>query len=176
MTKAKTREQRLSKKLAESFVSEDVKDVKSYVIFDIIVPTVKDTILDLINMAFYGESYGNRRTKNRGYYTNERVSYSSYYKSDRDRDRHDERRRSRRSTEVPEIIVDTRVEAQDVLEEMNNLIDEYDSVTVADLCQIVGITGQYTDEKFGWYDLSSARIRRDRNGYLLDLPRPKPID
>ena len=174
VTKAKTREQRLSKKLAESFVSEDVENVKSYVIFDVIIPTVKDTILDLINMAFYGESYGGRRGGNRkGYYTNERTSYAAYYKSDRDR----EKKRSRRSNDIPEIIVDSRAEAQDVLEEMNNLIDEYDVVSVADLNQICNITGSYTDEKFGWYDISRARIKRVGPGeYTIDLPRPKPLD
>ena len=176
MTKAKTREQRLSRKLAESFISEDVKDVKSYVIFDVVIPTIKDTIMDLFNMAFYGESYGNRNTRSnrRGYYTNERTSYSSYYKSDRDRDI---TRRSRRSNDIPEIIVESRADAQDVLEEMNNLIDEYDDVSVGDLNQIVGITGTPQDEKWGWFDISSARIKKvGPREYLVDLPRPKPLD
>lgn len=176
VTKAKTREQRLSRKLAESFISEDVKDVKSYVIFDVVIPTIKDTIMDLFNMAFYGESYGNRNTRSnrRGYYTNERTSYSSYYKSDRDRDI---TRRSRRSNDIPEIIVESRADAQDVLEEMNNLIDEYDDVSVGDLNQIVGITGTPQDEKWGWFDISSARIKKvGPREYLVDLPRPKPLD
>lgn len=173
VAKAKTREQRLSKKLRDSFVPEDINDVKTYLIFDTIIPHVKDTILDLINMAFYGESYGGR-SKRRGYYTNERTSYSSYYKSDKDREQR--RERSRRSTDIPEIIVSSRMEGQDVLEEMNNLIDEYDQVSVADLNEIVGITGQYTDENFGWFDISSARVKRvGPNEYLLDLPRPKSL-
>lgn len=146
-------------------------------IFDVVIPTVKDTIMDLFNMAFYGESYGNRNTRSsrRGYYTNERTSYSSYYKSERDRER--DYRRNRRSNDVPEIIVDSRADAQDVLEEMNNLIDEYDDVSVGDLNQIVGITGTPQDEKWGWYDISSARIKKvGPREYLVDLPRPKPLD
>ena len=176
VAKAKTREQRLSKKIRDSFVPEDINDVKTYLIFDTIVPHIKDTILDLINMAFYGESYGGRRSSRRGgYYTNERTSYASYYKSDKDRDR--QRERSRRSNDIPEIIVESRMEGQDVLEEMNNLIDEYDQVSVGDLNQIVGITGSYTDERFGWYDITSARVKRvGPNEYLIDLPRPKPLD
>ena len=175
VAKGKTREQRLSKKLRDSFIPEDIQDVKTYLIFDTIIPHVKETVLDLINMAFYGESYGGgRRNSKRGYFTNERTSYASYYKSDRDREK---RERSRKSNDIPEIIVESRADGLDVIEEMNNLIDEYDSVSVGDLNQIVGITGNYQDEKFGWYDISSAKVKRvGPEEYLIDLPRPKPLD
>jgi len=165
----------LSKKLRDSFIPDDIQDVKSYLIFDTIIPHVKETVLDLINMAFYGESYGGRRNSRRGYYsTNERTSYASYYKSDRDREKRD---RSRKSNDIPEIIVESRADGMDVIEEMNNLIDEYDSVSVGDLNQIVGVTGNYQDEKFGWYDISSAKVKRvGPDEYLIDLPRPKPLD
>ena len=172
VTSAKTKPQGLGKKFLDTFISEDVEDVKSYVIFDVIIPNVKDGIMDLLNMMFFGDTGRRRRG---GYYTNEKTSYSAYYKSDRDRERRKNEPR-RRSCDVPEIIVDTRMDANDVIEEMNNLIDEYDSVSVADLNQIVGITGSYTDEHYGWYDISSVRIRRANGGYLIDLPRPKPID
>lgn len=173
VTQAKTREQRLSKKLADALLPSDVQDIKSYLIFDVVIPQIKDSFMDLLNMAFYGEARRSAPSR-RGYYTNERVSYNAYYKSDRDRDRREQR--TRRSNDIPEIICDTRNDAQDVIEEMNNLIDEYDNVSVGDLNQIVGITGTPQDEKFGWYDISSARVRRCADGYLVDLPRPRPID
>jgi hypothetical protein len=169
----------IGKQFAESFVNEDVENVKSYVIFDVIVPTIKDTILDMISMAFYSDTYtsrGRRRSRSGGYYSsNERTNYNSYYRSDRDReDRRSTRRR--RSSDAPEIIVDTRDDARDILDEMNNLIDEYDSCSVADLNDMVGMTSEHTDEKWGWTNLNRASIKRDRDGYLLDLPRPEPLD
>ena len=174
ITTAKTREQRLSRKLRDSFIPEDIQDVKTYLIFDTIIPHVKDTILDLINMAFYGETYGGRRGGRRGYSTNERTSYAAYYKSDKDRDR---RERARRSTDIPEIIVDSRAEGLDVIEEMTNLLEEYGQVSVADLNEICNITGEFTDEKFGWYNLGNARVKRvGPSEYLIDLPKPKPLD
>ena len=48
-------------------------------------------------------------------------------------------------------------------------------VSVADLNDIIGVTGSYTDNKYGWYDLSSAQITRDKSGYALKLPRVRPL-
>ena len=47
---------------------------------------------------------------------------------------------------------------------------------MADLYDMVNITGDYTDTKWGWYDLRGAGVERIRSGYLLDLPRPVPLD
>lgn len=175
VTQAKTREQPLGKKIAEALLPSDVRDIKTYLIFDVLIPQVKDAFMDLLNVAFYGESRRRAPSSRAKYYTNERTSYSNYYRyGDRDRDRREER--SRRSNDIPEIICDTRLDAQDVIEEMNNLIDEYENVSVGDLNQIVGITGTPQDEKFGWYDISSAKVRRCADGYLVDLPRPRPLD
>lgn len=178
IAKAKIKKPSIGKQFAESFINEDVENVKSYVIFDVIIPTIKDTILDMISMAFYSDTYtsrGRRRSNRGGYYSsNERTNYNSYYRSDRERS--EKRTRRRRSSDVPEIIVDTRDDARDILDEMNNLIDEYDSCSVADLNDMVGIDSEHTDEKWGWKDLHNARIKRDRDGYLLDLPAPVALD
>ena len=56
------------------------------------------------------------------------------------------------------------------------LIERYQSATVADLYELVGVQGSYTDDKWGWVDIRGAGITRVRNGYLLDLPRPQPLD
>ena len=44
--------------------------------------------------------------------------------------------------------------------------------SVADLYGLVGIDSEYTDNKYGWTNLSSASIKATRDGYILDLPRP----
>ena len=38
------------RKWKDIFISEDVEDVKSYIIMDVIVPTIKNTILDTVSM------------------------------------------------------------------------------------------------------------------------------
>ena len=79
-------------------------------------------------------------------------------------------------TAYDDIVLETRGEATEVLDTMYNIISQYDSVSVADLFDAVGISSEFTDEKWGWTDLHGADIRRVHEGYLLDLPRPQPLN
>lgn len=67
-------------------------------------------------------------------------------------------------------------EAEDVLMSLNELIDVYGKASVADLYDLVGISGRYTDVKYGWTNLMTASHTRVRDGYLLKLPRVMPLN
>ena len=67
-------------------------------------------------------------------------------------------------------------EAEDVLSRMDELIDTYGVVSVADLYDLVGISCNYTDNKYGWTNLRNAEPVRVRDGYMLKLPKALPID
>jgi hypothetical protein len=75
-----------------------------------------------------------------------------------------------------DVTIDNRGEAEMLLREMKNTINRYGMVRVADLYDFVGITGDPTDNKYGWTDLRNVEVVRVRNGYKLDLPRAMPID
>lgn len=163
-------------KFAENFLSEDVRDVKEYLIGDILFPTLKRTISEMvsngIDMMLFGEVRGNKKSSR-----SSRVSYRDYY--DRDRDRRYDRRSSRRSSyDYEDIILDNRGEAELVLDRMDEIIDKYDQVTITDLYDLVGYDGgRYTDSKYGWTSLRGADVKRTRDGgYLLVLPPAKPVD
>lgn len=161
-------------KLADIFVPGDVANVKSYVIMDVLVPAVKKAISDIvtngIDMILYGES---GRTRKNG--PASRVSYSQYY--DRDRVRRDrEPVAPRANYSYNDILLDNRGEAEEVLARMDELVATYGMVSVADLNELVGITGNYTDNNYGWTNIKSAYVQRVRDGYLLKLPRAIPID
>lgn len=86
-------------------------------------------------------------------------------------------RRSRAAHNFDEIILETRMEAEEVIERMAEYVERYDQASVSDLYQLVGVTGSFADEKWGWKDLRAASVTRVRNGgYLLDLPRPIELD
>ena len=41
---------------------------------------------------------------------------------------------------------------------------------------LVGVTGNYTDNKYGWTNIRNAEVVRVRDGYRIKLPRALPID
>ena len=164
---------RKKNKFTDVFISEDASNVKSYILMDVLVPAIKKAISDIvrdgIDMILYGESGRSRKSDGR---TTNYVSYRSYS----DRDRRDEHRyESRRAYSYDDIILETKREAEEVLMQMQDIIDNYDVVSVADLYDLVGITGSHVDNKYGWTSLRTADSVRVRDGYLLKLPRPTPI-
>jgi len=75
-----------------------------------------------------------------------------------------------------DIILRTRGEGEAVIASLSDLIEDYGVASVADLYDLVGITGSFTDNKYGWTNLRTASVTRVRDGFLLNLPRPTPID
>lgn len=160
-------------KITDVFISEDAANVKSYIVMDVLVPAVKKAISDIvrdgIDMILYGESRGRKSSSVSGY-----VSYRDYSRSD-DRDRFRDSR-SRSSYAHDDIILDSRGEAEEVLTRMDELIDTYGNVSVADLYDLVGKSSEYTDNKYGWTNIRNAEPIRVRDGYMLKLPKALPIN
>lgn len=174
----------LGKRLAETFLGGDAKTVANYVVFDVLVPAAKDMMSDAISQGFDRMLWGDSRSARRGGGGRARpdsaghVSYNRMGPS-RGREREEPRQMSRRGQaghDFDEIILASRIEADTVLDRMFDLLKQYESVTVSDLYSLVGITPSFTDNSWGWTELPGARVVRDGGGYLLDLPRPKPVE
>lgn len=153
-------------RLKDLLISEDIEDVKSYIVMDVVVPTIKNTIADVVNMFLFGDT--SKRNKNRN-----TVSYSSYSSS---RSGNNNRRVVSNRYNFDDYYFDSRGEAEEVLDRMDELIDSYGAVTVGDFYDMIGITGKYTDNNYGWTNISRASVQRTRDGYSIDLPRVKAID
>lgn len=171
---AKTKKKSEMSKIKDIFISEDASNVKSYVLMDVLIPAAKKAVSDIvtngIDMILYGEAGGNRRRA-----PSERVSYRRYY--DQRDDRSINRVRTRTGYSYDDIIVADRGEAEEVLSRMDELIDQYGVVSVGDLYDLVGLTGNYTDQKYGWTNIRTAEPQRLRDGgYVLKLPKALPID
>lgn len=164
-----------TKKISEAILGDDSKNVGQYLLYDVLVPAAKDTLSDLVTGGVEMLLFGERRAKkhnsnaNRSY-----VSYSGYYNNKKERSEISPRNRVRHSFD--DIILVSRGEAEHVIDMLVDQIEEYDQVTVADLYDLVGITSQFTDHKYGWTNLRDASVSRVREGYLLDLPRPVLLD
>lgn len=171
---AKTKKKTEISKFKDVFIAEDAKNVKSYIVMDVLIPAAKKAVSDIvtngIDMILYGET---GRTKKRT--ASSGISYRDYYSKKDDRD-YRSTTRTRTGYNYDDIVLETRVEAEEVLTRMDEIMDLYGLVTVADLHDLVGITGNYTDQKYGWTNIRSAEAVRVRDGYLLKLPKALPIN
>lgn len=162
------------RKLTDVFISEDVSNVKSYILMDVIVPAVKKAIYDLVvgtlDMSLYGGRGGSGKRP-----TADKVSYRDYNSVSRRDDRSYNTNRTASGYSYDDIIVDTRGEAESVLARMDEIMEEYESVSVADLYDLVGVTGQYTDNNYGWTNIRNAEVVRVRDGYKIKMPRAIPL-
>ena len=79
--------------------------------------------------------------------------------------------RARATHDFDDIILESKYEAEDVLDKMVDAIDRYEQCTVGDLYDLIGETPNFADQNYGWTNLASASVRRDRQGYVLVLPR-----
>ena len=79
-------------------------------------------------------------------------------------------RRVRSSFE--DIVLPTRDDAEEVLTNLLELIDNYGVASLADFYDLVGVPTTFVDYKHGWETLTRSSIVPVRDGFVLDLPRP----
>lgn len=161
------------RKLTDVFVASDINSVLSYAFSEIFVPGIKKILCEVVEngarMIFLGEEgRANKQTT-----VTDWVSYRNYYGKDDDDRMH--RTYSSNKFQFDNITFETRSDAEQVLSAMDDILEEYNSVRVADLYELVGVTGDYTDHNYGWYNLRSAEAVRYRGGWRLRLPRVTPL-
>ena len=162
------------RKFTDIFISEDVSNVKDYILMDVIVPSVKKAVYDLIVGALDMSLYGGRGNSGKRP-TADKVSYRDYSSVSRRDGYSSDRTRTSSGYSYDDIVVETRGEAEAVLSRMDEIMEEYEIVRVADLYDLVGVTGDYTDNKYGWTNIRNAKIVRVRDVYKIDMPRALPI-
>lgn len=155
-------------KAGSIFVPGDVDSVKSYILMDVLVPSIKRAISDIvcngINMLL-GEPMRGSKPGAPG----AKVNYRQYYQGEERRDYN--RPRAQAQYNYDDIIFETRGDAEEVLYRMEELLERFEVVSVADLFDMAGISCNYTDNKYGWTDLRNAHVERVRDGYIINLPR-----
>lgn len=168
----KTKKKSGVNKLANIFIAEDVSNVKDYIINDVLIPTVRDTLWSVLTNSLDMFIYGGRGKSNRTS-SSSKVSYRQFYDN-----------KPGRSGSVnvangfdyDDIILDNRAEAEEVIRQMRDIIDTYQMATVSDLYDLVGLTGPHTANKYGWTNLRNAEAVRVRDGYILKFPKALPIN
>lgn len=171
-----SRKRSVAKKLGDILLNGDAQDVKSYLINDVLIPSVKETIFELaskgLDMLLFGGSGTRPSSKSNQTY----ISYNNYSNQRRTQHERSTRRYDEPKFNDEELIFREPGPAYVVLEKMMAIFEEYHIVTKADLNDIMNRTGNFTDNNWGITDMSGATVSRVRGGYLLNLPRWKHLD
>lgn len=172
------RKRPLHTRIRDAFLGDDDRTILEFVIQDIIKPSLRDMSFEVGQSALERVHYGSARPFRRGgggmgAPPGGPRNYNSISRGDPRPVV--EARTSRRSRDFDELIVNDRANAQSILEGMYAILDEYGTVTVSDMYQLAKQPTEFTDRDWGWTDLMGAPIRRVREGWLIDLPRPDAI-
>jgi hypothetical protein len=174
------RKKPLGRRFAEVFTGDDTKGVMEYVFMDVLIPAAKDMVADAVSQGVERKLFGEVRSRGRSSIRSGGGSWTPYNRPSSSPLRNEPRgmsRQARATHNFDDLILENRVDADEVLASLDALIREYEVATVRDLYELVGETASFTDEKYGWVDLSGAGSRRSRGGgYVLILPRPELIN
>lgn len=164
------------KRAARNMVADDVTNIREFVAVEIIAPAVRNLVFDIISQGSHRLLYGTAaRPRGVG------AGSSSGPVSSLKRQYHNmgqpdpARTISRESAarhDFDDIILESRIEAEDVIAHLAARVDRYGSARVSDMYNHLGISADFTSQNWGWTNLSSAAVSQDRRGFLLDLPRP----
>lgn len=176
--KVKTKKNEV-RKFTDIFIAEDANSVKSYILDDLLIPTVKNLFVDVIQnsveMLILGGKRGGRDGRRASYVDN--VSYRDYGRYSRDDRSYSSSRSSRNSFDYEQIVFETRRDAEKVLDSLDDIIRRFGLARVADLYDMCQMTAPYTAHDYGWTSLSRAKVVSVRGGgYAIDLPRASAID
>ena len=171
------RRQSFGKMVRDSFIPEDVENAGSYILSNMIVPGIRDGFFSVLRgiLDYWSGGVGGPKFTTSSGIRTQRYSYNQLY--------------NRRNAAPPEssstpaqryayddIVVPTIAEAEEVIAALKDIIRVYQVARVADLFDLVGVTGSYTDNNYGWPNLDRAGYQRVSGGYLLTFPKAMPID
>jgi hypothetical protein len=173
------RKKGLGQRIKNIFFGGDPKATANFIVQSVLIPAAKDMIIDAgregIEKLVRGDSYRRRDRPASG-----APGYVSYNRMGRTGPPIDPPRTMSRNArarhDFDEIVLQSRTEAEQVIERMFDIVAQYTTATVADLYDLVGIRSTHVDNKWGWSDMRGAGVVRVRDGFLLELPDVQPME
>jgi len=146
-----------------------------------LVEAAKDAVVDGftggIERMVFGEASGRRRVRPGGGMFAQNMSMRTNYQQPTTIRQPAISARGRANFQFDEILIESRVEGDEIIATLIERIEQFGFTSVRDLYDALGVESKWTEEKYGWTDLSYARVHRARGGgYLLDLPKPEPLE
>lgn len=163
------------------------KPFKDFLIKDLIIPNVlrtTGTIMHQIITKLFGGGpfYGGGYTYTNGWFNNNNNNYgipmANYNNAQRSPTIPGASPRPQQTTATTDLksyVLQTKEDAECVLEGLCAYIDTYDIVPVSAFFELIGVQAPYTYHDFGWISLANAKVVPMENGWSINLPKPVRI-
>lgn len=168
--------------LASKFFAQDLKSTGKGVTNDILIPGVKNLVVNVLKKAVDYMFLGSFAPSNNSYVnyggvyntTARNVSYAPGFNPTT----YGTTPVASRPTiyAVNEVVFPDRGQAEEVLARMTEIIKSYGMVSVRDFYDLINQNANHTDNKYGWRDLSSAMVVRGSDGYRIQFPKVIPLE
>ena len=171
----------LGRKFRETFAGDDAQTVGQYLLFEVIVPSIKDLLFSMIVEGGRRTLFGGSGKPSSGNpIIGQTTNYGKMFSGGGSTllsggSTSSQIARPRATFDYKEVIVSTRGEAEQVIDALTALIDEYGNATVADLYSCVGISPDHTAIKWGWTSMAQAEVHPMQQGYLIVMPKVESL-
>lgn len=175
----KPKKKKFGQKMKEAMFSEDIGNgsVTEYVFFKILIPSVKRILSDMANTAI-NMALG-LDPKTRTIQANTHTANASVYR-DRNYSRGYSASEQNRRSAVSELVWDEAT-ANDIFNQMSDLIERYGNCSLADAYSIMGLGDRIcrTDRNWGWTSMRGAdvvAVDRLDDRWIIDMPPARPLN
>lgn len=170
------------KKFIGLFFEEGAKDLGKYLLEDLIVPSIKDAVLNALNYAFWGSKNNSgtfrngQRVNQNGNFAYNKISSAGKVQNITSSNQNENRTQS---FDPSQVVFRTQAEATLIFDQLIEYLNQFPAVTVGYLKEcLTDEEGnlQYqiypTDEYIGWTNLNNVTPRRVSGGWIIPFPRP----
>ena len=174
-----------TKRVLGMIIAEDARNLGPYILNDVLVPALKDMMFDMVQSAA-SKTFGvdirrptatsptrfvsGQPSSNRQFVT-PHTNYNAASRPAATRPPSGISPVAAAGFSFEDLAFEDRGQAERVLDRMQELVSEYEVVSVSELYDLVGISADFIHQKWGWFDLRGTQVTRSRSGgYILALP------
>lgn len=167
----------LGRKFVDTFISEDITDIPNYLKTQVLVPLIKKTVLDTMSILLNGKTRGGYSNSNevRRY---DRMGIGSsgnvYIMGSSNANQNS----SIKKKTFNDLYYESASDGEDVEENIKGIFNTYRKVRVADVLELSKMSEyiEFTDNNYGWTDLTGMQLVYDSNGgATLKMPPAHPL-
>lgn len=166
-------------KLAHVFLAEDISNIKDVLVWDIVVPAIRDTLFKMIGNGAHMMLYGTPQAEKRDY-RKPTVSYASMYQREEKSNVPVSTPQVSTSGVPKSVTLPSQKDAEDLMAEIFGTIEDYGRMSILDLKEFIGDEAHIrsTDDKYGWMSHENFYYKKHfgSDQYEFYFPRPLPFE